>query len=156
MDIDIRDCIEKIAEDGDIKEMVKLAEILVDLMEILKEYDEEAYKKYEMHIYKMAYGSVLSRQMAETIVSKMKPYGQRWTIEETKEIQEEYGIDNIRPVDFFIVMNSKFNDNRDTIEKFSKDKEEELEMYICLSKDFILDEDAKEGKIFNYFTTIPY
>lgn len=154
--MDIRDCIQKIAEDGDLKEMIKLSEILVDLMEIIKQYDEETYKKYEMHIYKMAYGTVLSRQMAEEIVSKMKPYGKRWSIEETKQIQEQYGIDDIRPIDFFVVMNSKFNDSRDTVEKFSKNKEDELEMYICLSKDFIIDEDAKEGKVFYYFTTIPY
>lgn len=153
--MDIRDCIQKIAEDGDLKEMIKLSEILVDLMEIIKQYDEEAYKRYEMHIYKMAYGTVLSRQMAEEIVSKMKPYGKRWSIEETKEIQERYGIDNIRPVDFFVVMNSKFNDSRDTVEKFAKNKEEELDMYISLTRDFILDEDAKEGKIFYYFTQIP-
>ncbi len=153
--MDIRDCIQKIAEDGDLSEMIKLSEILVDLMEIIKQYDEEAYKRYEMHIYKMAYGTVLSRQMAEEIVSKMKPYGKRWSIEETKQIQEQYGIDNIRPVDFFVVMNSKFNDSRDTVEKFAKDKEEELDMYISLTRDFILDEDAKEGKIFFYFTQIP-
>lgn len=153
--MDIRDCIQKIAEDGDLSEMIKLSEILVDLMEIIKQYDEEAYKRYEMHIYKMAYGTVLSRQMAEEIVSKMKPYGKRWNIEETKEVQERYGIDNIRPVDFFVVMNSKFNDSRDTVEKFAKDKEEELDMYISLTRDFILDEDAKEGKVFYYFTQIP-
>ena len=153
--MDIRDCIQKIAEDGDLSEMIKLSEILVDLMEIIKQYDEKAYKRYEMHIYKMAYGTVLSRQMAEEIVSKMKPYGKRWNIEETREVQERYGIDNIRPVDFFVVMNSKFNDSRDTVEKFAKNKEEELDMYISLTRDFILDEDAKEGKVFYYFTQIP-
>lgn len=153
--MDIRDCIQRIAEDGDLKEMIKLSEILVDLMEIIKQYDEEAYKRYEMHIYKMAYGTVLSRQMAEEIVSNMQPYGKRWNIEETKEIQEQYGIDNIRPIDFFVVMNSKFNDNKDTVERFTKSKEEELDMYISLAKDFIMDEDAKEGKIFIYFTSIP-
>ena len=151
MDIDIRDCIEKIAQDGDINEMIKLTSILVDLMDMIKKYDEEAYKRYEMHIYKMAYGTVLNRQMAEEIVSNMKPYGKRWNIEETKQIQEEFGLDNIRPVDFFVVLNSRFNDNRDTIEKFAKNKEEELDMYVCLAKDFIMDEDAKPDKVFNYF-----
>lgn len=152
--MDIRDCIQKIAEDGDIKEMIKLSEILVDLMEIIKQYDEEAYKRYEMHIYKMAYGTVLSRQMAEEIVSKMKPYGKRWNIEETNQVQEQYGLDNIRPVDFFVVMNSKFNDSRDTVEKFAKNEQEELDMYISLTRDFIMDEDAKPDKVFLYFTTI--
>ena len=153
--MDIEECIDKIVRDGDVKEMQKLSEILEDVMELLEEYDEEAYKKYEMCIYKMAYGSVLNREMAEEIVSHMKPYGKKWTFEETRQIQDQYGIDNIRPVDFFIVMNSKYNDCKDTVERFTKNKEEELDMYISLTRDFVMDEDAKEDKVFLYYTVIP-
>lgn len=152
--MDIEDCIEKIVKDGDVKEMQKLSEVLEDVMELLEEYDKDEYKKYEMCIYKMAYGTVLNKEMAEEIVSKMRPYRMRWSIEETKEIQDRYGIDNIRPIDFFVVMNSKFNDSKDTVERFAKSKEEELDMYISLTKDFIMDEDAKDDKVFTYFTTI--
>lgn len=152
--MDIEDCIEKIVKDGDVKEMQKLSEILEDVMELLEEYDKDIYKKYEMCIYKMAYGNVLNIEMAEEIVSKMKPYRMRWSLDETKEIQERYGLDNIRPVDFFVVLNSKFNDSKDTVEKFAKNEEEELDMYISLARDFIMDEDAKEDKVFIYFTTI--
>ena len=153
--MDIEDCIEKIVKDGDIKEMQQLSEVLEDVMELLEEYDKNAYKKYEMCIYKMAYGTVLNKEMAEEIVSKMRPYRMRWSLEETRQIQDQYGLDNIRPVDFFVVMNSKFNDSKDTVEKFAKSPEEELDMYVSLTKDFIMDEDAKEDKIFLYFMTIP-
>lgn len=153
--MDIEDYIEKIIKDGDIKEMEQLSEILEDVMELIQEYDEEAYKKYEMCLYKMAYGEVLTREMAEEIVSHMRPYHMRWSLEETKRLQDQYGLNNIRPVDFFVVLNSKYNDNKDTVEKFAKNQDEEIEMYICLTKDFIMDEDANENKVFLYYTLIP-
>lgn len=146
--MDIEDCIEKIIKDGDIKEMEQLSEILEDIMELLKEYDEEVYKKYEMCLYKMAYGEVLTKEMAEEIVSNMRPYHMRWTLEETKRLQEEYGLTNIRPVDFFIVINSAYNDYRDIFQ-------DNIDMYVKFTENFINDEDAKESKIFIYYTTIP-
>ena len=146
--MDIDDCIEKIVRDGDVREMQKLSEVLEAVMEILEEYDKEAYKKYEMCIYKMAYGNILTQEMAEEIVSKMKPYRMRWDIQETKNIQQEYGLDNIRPTDFFIVMNSAYNDYKDIFE-------DNIEMYVRFTNDFINDEDAKDGKVFLYYTTIP-
>lgn len=153
--MEIEDYIEKIIKDGDINEMEKLSEILEDVLEVLEEYDEEIYKKYEMCLYKMAYGNVLTKEMAEEIVSKMKPFGKKWSLEETKRVQEQFGLDNIRPVDFFIVLNSKFNDDRDTVEKFTHNPEEELDMYVSLTRDFIMDEDAKPDKIFLYYTVVP-
>lgn len=153
--MDIEASIDKIVKDGDVREMQKLSEVLEDVMELLEEYDKDVYKKYEMCIYKMAYGTTLNKEMAEEIVSKMKPYRMRWTMEEARQIQDQYGMDNIRPLDFFVVLNSKFNDCKDTVERFAKSKEEELDMYVSLTKDFIMDEDAKEDKVFTYFTTIP-
>ena len=145
--MEIEDYIEKIIKDGDIEEMHKLSEVLEDVMELLKEYDMDSYKKYEMCLYKMAYGCVLNREMAEEIVSKMKPYRMKWDIEQTKEIQNQFGLDDIRPVDFFIVMNAMYNDYRDIFN-------EDVEVYARLTNDFINDEDAKEGKVFLYFTNI--
>lgn len=145
--MEIEDYIEKIIKDGDIEEMHKLSEVLEDVMELLKEYDMDSYKKYEMCLYKMAYGCVLNKEMAEEIVSKMKPYRMKWDIEQTKEIQNQFGLDDIRPVDFFIVMNAMYNDYRDIFN-------EDVEVYARLTNDFINDEDAKEGKVFLYFTNI--
>ena len=85
--------------------------------------------------------------MAEEIISKMQPYHMRWTLEETREVQNQYGLDNIRDIDFWIVMNSAYNDYRDLFG-------DNIEMYARFSKDFIQDEDAKDGKVFLYFTSI--
>ena len=146
--MDIEEIIQRIIDNGNIEDMHTLSDILEDTMEKIKEYDEKCYKKYEMQLYKMAYGSTLSRSMAEEIVSQMKPYRKRWSIEETQRIQDEYGLNNIRPVDFFIVMNSAYNDYKDLFD-------ENIEMYVRFANDFINDEDAKEDKIFIYYTEIP-
>jgi hypothetical protein len=86
--------------------------------------------------------------MAKEIVSKMKPYRMRWSIEETEEVQNQFGLDNIRPVDFFVVMNQAYNDYKDLFN-------ENIEMYARYANDFINDEDAKKDKVFLYFTQIP-
>ena len=145
--MEIEDYIEKIINDGNIENMHKLSEILDDTMEIIQKYDEDCYKKYEMELYKMAYGETLSRDMAEHIVKKMRPYGMKWDLEQVRQVQDQYGIDNIRTIDFFVVLNSAFND-------YSNLFEDNIEKYIKFTIDFINDEDAKEGKVFKYFTTI--
>ena len=145
--MDIEEIIQRVVDNGNVQDMHTLSDILEDTMEIIKKYDEDCYKKYEMELYKMAYGSTLSRSMAEDIVSKMRPYRKRWSMEETQRIQEEYGLNDIRPVDFFIVMNAAYNDYKDLFD-------ENVEMYVRFTNDFINDEDAKEDKVFIYFTEI--
>lgn len=146
--MEIEDYIEKIIDNGEIKDMNALSEILEDILEKLKEYDEKLYKKYEMCLYEMAYGTVLNKEMAKQIVNKMKPYGLKWNMQEIQRIQEQFGLENINPIDFFVVMNSAYNDYRDLFN-------DNIEMYARYTRDFIEDEDAKKDKVFNYFMTIP-
>lgn len=145
--MDIEDIIQRVVDNGRVEDMHKLSDILEDTLEIIKKYDDECYKEYEMELYKMAYGSVLNEKMAHEIVSKMKPYRMRWSIEETQDIQNQFGLDNIRPVDFFVVMNQAYNDYKDLFN-------ENIEMYARYTNDFINDEDAKPDKVFLYFTQV--
>lgn len=145
--MEIEDYIEKIVNNGKIEDMEELSDILEDTMKIINKYDEQCYKEMEMKLYKMAYGNVLSRKMAENIVHKMKPSGMRWTFEETRDLQRQYGVDNINDVDFFIVMNSAYNDYRDIFQ-------DNIEDYMKFTIDFIEDEDANQDKVFLYFTII--
>lgn len=146
--MDIEEIIEIIVDNGKIDDMHILSTILEDTLKKVKEYDEDCYKEYEMELYKMAYGSKLSKEMADKIIWKMKPYGMKWDIEETKKIQEQYGLEDIRPIDFFIVINSAYNDYKDLFN-------DDIEMYVRFTNDFINDEDAKQDKVFLYYTTIP-
>ena len=144
----IRDDIIKIVDDGDRMEMEELSDMLQEVIERVFNYNEEKGKEYELKLYRMAWGDVLSKQMAEEIISKMQPYHMRWSLEETRNIQNDYDLDNIRDIDFWVVMNSAYNDYRDLFN-------DNIEMYVRYSRDFILDEDAKNNKVFKYFTTIP-
>ena len=142
--MDIEEYIEKIVDNGKIEDMEELSDMLEDTMEIIKDYDEKCYKEFEMKLYKMAYGNHLNKSMAQDIVNKMRPYGMRWNIEETESLQKQRGIEDIPKADFFVVINSAYNDYKDIFG-------EDLEGYIRFTIDFIKDEDAKEGKVFKYF-----
>ena len=145
---EIKEYIRKIVDDGSIEEMHNLSDILDELAYTIKQFDENLYNKYKMELYRMAYGDVLNEEMSREIVANMQPYGQKFSIEQSREIQDRFGMNNIRDLDFFVVLNSGFNDYRDLFN-------ENIEMYAIFTRDFIEDEDAKPGKVFRYFTTIP-
>jgi hydrogenase maturation factor HypE len=145
--MDIEKCIDRIVSNGISEDMHKLNDILIDLLEFVEDYDEKTYKKYEMAIYEIAYGKKLTREMAESVVNKMKPYGMRWSFEESRQLMQEYGVNDVDEIDFFVVINSAFNDYRDLFN-------DNIDMYIKFAIDFIRDEDAKDGKVFIYFTQI--
>ena len=146
--MDIEEIIKRIIDNGNVEDMHTLSDILEDTMEIIKKYNEESYKEYEMKLYRMAYGTTLSRQMAEEIVDKMQPYRTRWSYEDVRRIQEQYRLEDVRTNDLFVVLNYAYNDYKDIFG-------EDVETYIKFALDFINDEDAKDGKVFLYFTTIP-
>lgn len=146
--MDIEKIIQRIVDNGNVEDMHSLSDILEDTMELLKKYDEKCFKKYELELYKMAYGNHLNEEMAEKIVNKMKPYGKKWNILESENIMQDFGVSNISPTDFFVVLNSAYNDYRDIFG-------DNIEEYVKFTIDFILDEDAKQDKVFLYYTTIP-
>lgn len=145
--MDIEEYIEKIVDNGRIEDMESLSDMLEDTLEIIKDYDEECYKEMEMKLYKMAFGSHLNKSMAEEIVHKMRPFSEKWAYNEVKHIQEERGLNNISTPDFYSTMNMAYNDYKDIFG-------EDIESYIRFTVDFINDEDAKQGKVFLYFTEI--
>lgn len=142
----IREYIAKIGENRKVEDMQELGNMLAEIIYSTKESHPELYEKYKMELYTMAYGKVLTKEMAEKIVDNMKPYGRKWTIEETKDVQAKYGI-NVSDTEFFVVMNSAYNDFKDIFQ-------DNIDMYVKYSVDFIKDEDAKPDKVFTYFTTI--
>ena len=140
--------IQRIVDDGDRKEMEELSDILTEVVNLIKKYDEDCYREYKMKLYKMAYGDHITEEMAIEIVNNMKPIGMRWNINETEQIQRDYGYDGIDPIDFFLVMNQAANDFRDVFG-------DNLETYIRYTKAFICDEDAIKDKVTTYFLVIP-
>lgn len=144
----VKEMIKDIVEKNESEDMYKLNDMLDELICDLKERDHKLYHKYKMDLYKIAYGNVLSKEMAEEIIENMKPYHMKWTLEETKNIQSNYGLEKIRDIDFWIVMNTAYNDFKDIFDN-------DLDMYVKYTKAFINDEDAKDDKVFIYFSEIP-
>lgn len=151
----IRKYIDKIGENKKPEDMEKLGDMLADVIYDMKESHPDLYEKYKMELYVMANGKVLTREMAEEIVEDMKPSGEYWNYDTTTSVKNQYGIKDVSDVDFYTVMNKSYNDNKDTVDKFAQNDEQKVDMYVSLTKDFILDPDAKDGKVFTYFTEIP-
>jgi len=105
--LDIEEYIERIVDNGKIEDMQELSELLEDTMEIIKDYDKECYKEMEMKLYEMAYGNHLNKSMAEEIVHKMRPYNERWSYKESEDLQRQRGINDIDPIEFYVVLNSR-------------------------------------------------
>ena len=146
--MNVKDYLIKIIERGKREDMEELSEIFDKAIYKVKDCDPEWYEKKCMKLYTMAYGKVLNEEMAKDIISKMEPYHMHWTLEQSKQIQAENGLNNIRDIDFWIVMNSAYNDFHDLFD-------ENIDMYIKYAKNFIMDKDGKDDKVFLYFTTIP-
>ena len=139
--------IDKIIEKGSKEDMEELSHILI---KVVCDLDETKQEKVKRKLYEMAYGKVLTKDMAEEIVHDMKPYGEFWNIEATTDVKKQYGINNISDVDFYVVMNKTYNDDKETIDKYVTE-EHKVDMYVGLTKDFILDIDGKKDKVYDYF-----
>jgi len=143
--MDYKKYITKILSSGDtdkIEEMSEYMEYIIDMV------GDRELEKVEQKLYEIAEGKVLNEDMAKEIIEDMKPYGMKWTLTDTEGVRGNYGYSDIRPVDFWIVMNSAYNDYHDLFE-------ENIEWYAKFSKDFIIDPDAIDEKVYCYFMKIP-
>lgn len=146
--MEIERYIRKIVNDGDRREMEELSDILVEVVDIIKKYDEDCYKEYKYKLRKMAYGDEITEEEAREIVRNMRPEGERWNIEQTSQMQRDYGYENIDSVKFYLVANQGFNDYREVFG-------DNLETYIRYTEAFINDPDAGPHKVEKYFLIIP-
>ena len=140
----IKKYIEKIAENGKQEDMEKLSDMLAEIIYKIKEPHYDLYKHYKMCLYEMAFGKVISDEMREEIVEKI---GEHWTLEQTEQVKNDYGYNDIPTNEFNLVMNMAYSDYKDIFE-------DNLDLYAKFSKAFIQDDDAKEGKVFIYFNEI--
>lgn len=140
--------IEKIMSSRDAEKIKKLEDILVDTITYMKTLDKEEYENIECDLYEISEGKVLNEDKARKIIDNMKPFGMHWTLEQTEQVRKSNSYSTVNPIDFWVVMNSAYND----FQELFHDNEE---MYAKYSKLFIIDEDAEEYKVYDYFTEIP-
>ena len=142
--MEIKKYIKKIVSSDDENKKEKLANWMCEILEHMdKDLDE-----VEIKLYEISEGRVLNEEKAKHLIEHMKPHGMKWTLEETEAVRNQYGYEDIRPIDFWIVMNSAFNDYEDLFK-------DNIEYYAKFSKDFIMDEDAIDEKVYCYFMKIP-
>lgn len=136
------DYIDRIVANGKQEDMECLSEMLVELLEDVKETKPVIYKKYKTKLKGMAYDYKVDRELAQEIVQEMRPIGQYWTIE---EIATAIGNDMHSVEEMYVVMNSLVNDYKDILGV------ENPEIYIKMAHAWLDDVDAKEHKFWNYF-----
>ena len=141
----VKSYVEKVIASDNQEKKDKLVNMICDMVKHLSEEDKE---KYEVKLYELSEGKILNEEKAETLINAMKPNGKKWTLEETNGVKAQFGYEDIRPVDFWIVMNSAWNDYYDLFK-------DNLEYYAKFAHDFIKDEDAVDDKVYYYFTMIP-
>lgn len=151
--MDIENIIREIVDSGNVEHMHNLSDILEDTLEIIKQYDEECYKKYEMELYEMAYGKKLTDKIKTEWVQNLQPSA-KWNIEEIEEIYSRYGIE-MPLYSFFVIMNMMYSD----MEKIlgTGNDNDSLIRYIQTSHNWYYDEDAtntQESKLYNYWKYI--
>ena len=114
-----------------------------------------AYGKDADHSHEMDHSKhELSIDDAKTWVAGMSnedgSYGARWTMEQTKQVQEQRGID-CDPMHFWVTMNMMYSDYCAAAKKFGVDNPD---FYAEMAKAFLHDKDAAPGKLANYYHAI--
>ena len=137
--------IKKVIDSNDVNKLKDIAYETIKILDCLEEKDEELYAKFELDIYEIINGKKISEDIALQWVENMQPKGMYYSIDETNNVlrQKNWNLDSI---DFFVVANMIKNDYYDTI---SDD-----ELIYQVAKDWLLDKDVKEHKLYNYYKYI--
>lgn len=139
----IKKYIEKIVENGKQEDMEKLSDILVEIIYKMKESHHDLYEHYKMCLYEMAEGKMLNEEMANKWVETMKPFGKKWTMEETTDAMNSLGYKD-RDIDYYITSNMIYNDYYDLV----RDNEE---MALKMAHEWLNDIDSGDNKLYNYW-----
>ena len=138
----IRKYIEKIGQNRNVEDMYKLGDMLCDLIYDTKESHPEIYKKYKTKLMGMAYNYQIDDELAHEIVENMKPFGEKWSMEEVASVLkgDTHNLDEM-----YVVLNSMFNDYSNVL------GDEDTELYIKMAHAWLDDLDGKEHKFWKYF-----
>lgn len=128
----------------------QLREFIDDAMGMLKETHHDLYEDLEMYLYKEIYGCHFNDWMLEKATKEMKnedgTTGPHWTIDQTSIVAKQVGVDfsKYNEYDWNYVMNMMYSDFYGAIQN-------DPIVYGKLSKKFLEDKDAREGKALAYY-----
>ena len=144
--MEIRHYIKMLEETKDNEKMNKLGDMFADLVCYLQNINPEKYCEYKMALYELLNGQKLTEEKAGEWIRSMRPFGMRWSFEQTNEVLKENKLE-IDEIDFWAMMNAMYNDYHDIFQ-------DNTETYVNLAKDFICDEDAEPNKTYIYWKNI--
>jgi len=142
---DIRRISEMIYHGSDMHKKEKMDKIYYDMADWLKENNKEWYDKFHEEAEDIIYE--IDENKAREIVMGMLPYGQRWTMDEVKNVMHSKGV-NEKAICYYLCMNMAYNDFSRTARQYGLDVPE---FYFDIACDFINDTDAKKHKVQKYF-----
>lgn len=88
-----------------------------------------------------------AQRWAEAMENEDGTQGPHWTMEQTKQVQAQQGIE-CDPVEFFLAINMMYSDYVKVAKKLGVNK---VDFYACMAKAFLDDKDAGPDKIGRYF-----
>lgn len=134
--------IKKIIEKGSSADMECLKDVMIEMLDDIKMYDKDEYKKIEYKLYSVLYGDHLNEELAKKWVSEMEnkdgTKGAHWTYEQTSQYAG-----NHNKWDWFAVMSMIYSDYYSP--KF------DTSTYVELANDWLNDKDVEDGKTLRYY-----
>ena len=148
MEEEVKGYITKIINEGSPEEMETLRDLFEESLDDLRKYSEEDYKDIEMCLYEMAHGKTLTKEMAEEWVNNMMPPS-KWDFATTSTVRKQQNITDIDEVSFYVVMNMLYSDMSNVLG--DGDSAASVANYVQATKDWLMDEDVAEDKLYNYW-----
>lgn len=122
---------------------------VIDAIKEMKNRDKEAYYKSYFTIHESIFGKHFSEEMAKAAVDDMVNVdgttGQHWTLQQTNSLLTSNNLD-CNKYDFYYVMNMLYSD-------FSSVVGSDANIYMKMSKAYMDDPDAAEGKAYCLWKT---
>lgn len=130
-----------------------LREFTIDALSMLKETNPKVYEDLELNLYKMVYGCHFNKWLLDKALSGMEnedsTKGAHWTLDETTNVANKYSIpfDKFNEYDFSYVMNMIYSDYYGSVP-------DEIRTYAEMSRKFLCDKDAVDGKALKYYLSM--
>lgn len=125
---------------------------VTEALSMLKETHHDIYEDLEIYLYKEIHGCHFTDWLAEKATSNMTnedgTTGRHWTVEQTTSVARSNGIvfEHFNEYDWNYVMNMIYSDYYGAISN-------DTSAYVKLSRKFLEDKDAPEGKALKYYLT---
>ena len=128
----------------------QIREFTTDILSMLKETNHDLYEELEINLYKKVYGKHfcdwLLEKATKNMINEDGTHGPHWTVEQTTDAARNNGITfkEYNEYDWNYVMNMIYSDYFGAVN-------DDTNIYVRMSKKFLQDKDAKDGKALCYY-----